>query len=171
VGALYVRKGVKLAPVYRGGGQEGGLRSGTLNAPGIAGFGAAAALCTQEECLRMAGLRDYFINAVLQCVPGSSLNGDSKNRLCNNVNMSFVGAPSAGVLLRLSARGVYVSSGSACAAGKNRPSDVLLAMGLGPERAATALRLSLSRWTAKRELAHVLKELETAVREERDNVS
>lgn len=169
VGALYARKGLKFDAIYRGGGQEGGLRSGTLNAPGIAGFGAAASLCNAKECARMTLLRDFFAASVLRSMPGSALNGDARFRLCNNVNISFEGVSSGSLLLKLSAKGIYVSSGSACAAGKNRPSPVLLAMGLGRERASSSLRFSLSRYTEKRDLTFVLKELSKAVSAERGN--
>ena len=165
VGALYVRKGVKLTPLMWGGGQELGLRSGTLNTPAIAGFGAAVELCSERECARIAGLRNFFIGAALAAIPGSALNGHPVLRLCNNVNLRFEGVQSKELLLKLSARGIFVSSGSACSAGKSEPSHVLLAMGQDRPAAASALRVSLGRKTTKNELELAVSELGKVVKE------
>jgi len=167
VGALYVRKGVSLSPLMTGGGQERGLRSGTLNTPGIAGFGAAAQLCTDKECAKAAALRDFFISSALSSIPGAALNGHPEKRLCGNINLRFSGVESKPLLLKLSARGIYVSSGSACSAGKTEPSHVLVAMGQDRRTALSALRFSLGRGTTKAQLVYALNELRRAVEEAR----
>jgi cysteine desulfurase len=148
IGALVVRRGVNLTPVLHGGGQERDLRSGTLDAPAIAGF-AAAALHTAETMDERAGqmerLRQRLVNGVLGQAVDARLNGtdDSDLRLASITHFTFPGCEGDALLLLLDARGVECSTGSACSAGVPRPSHVLLAMGFSEQDARASLRFSL----------------------------
>jgi cysteine desulfurase len=156
VGALYVRTGVQLEPLLHGGGQEGGLRSGTYNVEGIAGFGAAVGLAQLQDNERMEQLRDYFITTLTGRIPGVRLNGPRLQRLCNNVNVSFRDINGKDLFTHLNRAGVIVSAGSACHAAKDTPSHVLRAIGLPVTVAKSALRFSLSKWTTREEIDRVL---------------
>jgi cysteine desulfurase len=155
VGALYVRRrpspSVRRArpePLLRGGGQERGMRSGTLNVPGIVGFGRAAALAAEslpEEVGRIFRLSNELFGRLRTGIPGLSLNGHPTERLPNTLNVSFPGVKATDLLAALP--DVAASAGSACASGKGEPSHVLLAMGLGEEEALSSVRLSLGRFT------------------------
>ncbi len=139
VGALVLDRGLAVRPLLHGGGQERDVRSGTLDAAGIAGFAAALAAPRVD----VTGLRDALIEAVLQAVPDAVLNGDPVHRLANNAHFSFPGCPGDALLMLLDAAGIAVSTGSACTAGIPQPSHVLLAMGAGQDRAGSSLRFSL----------------------------
>jgi cysteine desulfurase len=152
VGALYVRPGTVLAPLIHGGGQERGLRSGTLNTPAIAGFGAAAALARPGEAAGMRRLRDRLFAALSEAIPGLRLNGPRRGRLCSNLHLLLPSGRAKPFLQALSAAGVYASAGSACSSAKPEPSHVLLAIGLTPEEASRCVRLSLSRRTTLAEV-------------------
>lgn len=146
VGALFVARGSQLLPLIHGGGQERGLRSGTLDAPAIASFGAAAqemAASWEVESLRLSALRDDLAARILQAVPDAVLRGDASTRLDNNVNVTFPGCQSDSLLFLLDEQGISVSTGSACQAGVAQPSHVLLAMGLDEAGASSALRMTL----------------------------
>ncbi len=133
-------------PLMHGGGQEREVRSGTLDAPAIAGFAAAvqAAVAEREaEARRLAELRDRLIEAVRTAVPDAILNGDPVDRLPGNAHFSFPGCEGDALLMLLDARGIACSTGSACSAGVSQPSHVLMAMGTGAERARGSLRFSL----------------------------
>ncbi|MBI2097972.1 MAG: cysteine desulfurase [Candidatus Vogelbacteria bacterium] len=159
VGCLYVRQGIKLSPLLLGGGQERGLRSGTENVPGIVGLAAALRLgakLREKESVRLAKLRDYFIEKLL-ALPGVVLNGSAESRLPNNINVSFVGADSEYLVLALDAAGVACSSGSACSTHLQDSSYVIQALGGNQERARSAVRFTLGRDTTKRDLDYVLK--------------
>lgn len=160
VGALFLRKGVAMEPLLHGGGQEGGLRSGTYNAAGIAAFAAAAAAC-RGRYGPLRGLLDDFC-AGLAGLPGVSLNGSQARRLCNIVSVAIAGVPAKKLLQALSARGVYISAGSACSAGSEEPSHVRTAMGLTPEQANSSIRFSAGAWTTRLELDAAL----AAIKEE-----
>jgi cysteine desulfurase len=152
VGALYVRRGTRLEPQLDGGGHERGLRSGTLNAPGIVGFGAAVRLsraCAPDATRR---LRDRLLAALRRGIPGLRLNGPEDARLCGHLSVVLPRGRAKEIARSLSANGVYVSTGSACAAGKSEPSRVLLAVGLSPAQAERTLRLTLSRMTTRAEV-------------------
>ncbi|NVI91208.1 cysteine desulfurase family protein [Actinomadura sp. BRA 177] len=135
-------------PLLHGGGQERDVRSGTLDAPAIAGF-AAAVLATvahrDAEARRLAELRDRLIEAVRAAVPDAVLNGDPVDRLPGNAHFSFPGCEGDALLMLLDARGIACSTGSACSAGVSQPSHVLLAMDASPERARGSLRFTLGR--------------------------
>lgn len=148
VGALVLRRGVDCAALLHGGGQERDVRSGTLDAPAIAGFAAAAQVAVRDLALHSAAtaaLRDDLIRRVLVEVPGAILNGDPDpaGRLPGNAHLTFPGCAGDDLLMLLDARGVECSTGSACSAGVSRPSHVLLAMGIPEELAIASLRFSL----------------------------
>ncbi len=146
IGALYVRKGVRLEPLLHGGGQERGRRAGTENLPGIVGFGVAAELAVakrEERAARAASLRDRLVAGVLAQIPDARLNGHSTKRLPGNAHFSFLGVEGEAILLNLDLEGIACSSGSACASGTTEPSHVLTAMGLPGEWAGGSVRLTL----------------------------
>jgi cysteine desulfurase len=147
VGALYVRKGVRFAPLLRGGRQERGRRAGTENAPGIVGFGKAAelAVASPEELQRVQALRDRLQDGLLARTEAASVVGDVENRLPNTLNIAFEYMESEAILLLLDRHGIAASSGSACAAGSMDPSHVLRAMKVPYTAAYGAVRFSFSR--------------------------
>jgi len=165
VGALYVRSGTPLARVQHGGDHERGRRGGTENVPGIVGLGAAFALASDgmaQEGMRVGALRDRLIEGAL-AIPGARLNGAREPRLPNNANLSFEGTDGQSLVIGLDLHGVAGSSGSACSAGSLDPSHVLLALGLPPERAAGAVRLTLGRHTTEADVDHALSALRRVV--------
>lgn len=147
VGALVVRRGVRLVAQQTGGSQERGRRGGTENVPGIAGLGEAARLAARRlaegEPARVERLRDRLEARIIEVVPETEVNGGAAPRLPNTLNLAFRGVDGEGVLLALDMEGIAASSGSACAAGAVDPSHVLLAMGLSREAAQGSVRLSL----------------------------
>jgi len=149
VGALYVRRRkprLALLPLLDGGGHEQGLRSGTLNVPGIVGFGRALQIALEEmprESARLTDLRDRLDGAIRSRLEGVTLNGHPTERLPNTVNLSFAGVDGAALLVGL--KEVAVASGSACTSADPRPSHVLLAMGRSKELANASIRFSLGR--------------------------
>lgn len=149
-GLLYVRKGVKIANLIDGGQQERGMRASTENVPGIVGFAKAAELAFSEreaEHARQTALCDHAIKRIEAEIPFAKLNGSRTARLANNVNFSFEFIEGEGMLLQLAARGICVSSGSACTSGSLDPSHVLLAIGLPHEIAHGSLRMTFGRQT------------------------
>jgi cysteine desulfurase len=159
VGALYVKKGVKLTPLFRGGKQERGRRAGTENVPGIVGLGAAADLARQNlagDVARMSALRDLLERGLLAAVPLARVNGASESRLPNTLNIAFDYADGEAVLHKLDRAGVAASSGSACASGSMEPSHVLRALNIPPHALQGAIRFSLSRETSDDDIAKVL---------------
>ncbi len=160
VGALYVRRKnprVKLAAQVNGGGQEKGLRSGTLNVPGIVGFGKAAALASREMESNMrsiARLRNRLEYGLMK-MKGTRLNGNQLNRLPTVCNISFSGI-SGNRLLEMLIKDVAVASGSACASESPQPSHVLKAMGLNDEEAYHAIRFSLTKYNTEEEIDFVI---------------
>jgi len=147
VGALYVREGTPIAPILFGGGQEGGLRSGTENVAGIAGLGAAAGLARDELERRIShetGLRDRLIDGLL-ALPDVELNGHPERRLPNNVHVSVRGVGAESLVLVLDALGFAIGSGSACSSGGDRPSRLLLALGRDEQEALSAARITVGK--------------------------
>jgi cysteine desulfurase len=147
-GALVARRGLDLVPVMHGGGQERGIRSGTLDAPAVRAFAVAADVAARrrpETAQRLAALRDDLVDAVRAAVPDAVLRGDpdAAGRLPGNAHFTFPGCEGDSLLYLLDARGVECSTGSACQAGVPQPSHVLLAMGVAPADARGALRFSL----------------------------
>lgn len=148
VGALWIRKGTKLAPLTFGGHHERERRPGTENVPGIAAFGAAAELAARSltlEAERLTALRDRLENAVLEAIPGSGVNGSRWNRVPNTTNIFFDGIDGEALVIALDLRGFAVSTGAACSSGALTPSHVLTAIGLDAERARSSMRFSLGR--------------------------
>ena len=146
VGALLLGRDVACTPLLHGGGQERDVRSGTFDTPGVAGFAAAAAVAVArqpETAARLAALRDDLVARVREAVPDAVLNGCTRDRLPGNAHFSFPGCEGDSLLLLLDARGVEVSTGSACSAGVARPSHVLTAMGATDDVARGSLRFSL----------------------------
>ena len=159
VGALYVKKGVRLPALILGGGQERKKRAGTENVPGIVGLGAAimhAVEHMEENAVHMRALRDKLIAGIPAAIPDVKLNGHPTDRLPNNVNFSIRYIEGESILLMLDINGIAASSGSACTSGSLDPSHVLLAMGLTHEVAHGSLRLSLSEYTTEQEIDYVL---------------
>ena len=144
-GALYVRSGVDLAPALHGGGQERGRRAGTENLAGIAGFGAAAAVAVGDltDVRRVAGLRDALEARIHAARPEALIFGRDAARLANTTCVALAGLPAETQVMVLDLAGVAVSAGAACSSGKLRPSTVLRAMGVTPEVAGSAIRVSL----------------------------
>ena len=162
VGALYIRKGVEIASLLDGGGQERGLRSGTINVPGIVGFGEAVRLAEKErvvEVKRLEKLRDKLIEGVLEKVSDSYLTGSKENRLANNASFRFAYVEGESIVLGLDNEGIAAATGSACSSHKLKPSHVLLACGLKREKIHGSVRFSLGRWTTEEEIDYVLEVL------------
>ncbi len=148
IGALYVRKGTRLAPVLFGGHHERDKRPGTENVPGAAAFGAAAELAGRNlasDSERLGGLRDRLENAVLERIPGTGVNGSRWNRVPNTSNIYFDGIDGEAMVIALDLRGFAVSTGAACSSGAITPSHVLTAIGLSADRARASMRFSLGR--------------------------
>jgi cysteine desulfurase len=162
IGALYIRKGTKLAPFIHGGEQEKGQRAGTENTPGIIGFGKAVEIAIEEmtkEGTRLSHLRDKFIKGLLEQIEQIQVNGHPTKRLPNNINVTIDSARADLVLLNLETEWIYASSGSACSSSNAEPSHVLLALGLSPEQARSSLRFTLGRETTESDIERVLEVL------------
>jgi len=171
VGVLYIRENVRLRPLIHGGAQERGRRAGTLNVPGIVGFGKAAALAgetMQERAAKETALRDYLIDRVLAEIPYTRLNGPRQDRLPGNAHFCFRFIEGESLLILLDQRGICGSSGSACTSGALDPSHVLLAIGLPHETAHGSLRLTLSAENTREELDRAVEALKEIVGRLRD---
>lgn len=172
VGAIYVRRKnprVKLTPQITGGGHQKGLRSGTLNVPGIVGFGKACELCRQQmltETERISALRNKLEEALLQ-LPATCVNGSRIYRLPNVTNMAFEYADNNGLMMAIGKQ-IAVSSGSACTSASLEPSYVLKAMGLPDELAHSSLRFSLGRFTTEEEIDYTIEQISAAVQRLRE---
>ncbi|NVN38205.1 cysteine desulfurase NifS [Komagataeibacter swingsii] len=159
IGALYVRRGVRLRPLIRGGHQERGRRAGTENAPGIIGLGVAAELANEhieEENTRVRALRDRLEQGLLQRIGNAFVAGDTENRLPNTANVAFEFIEGEAILLLLNKAGIAASSGSACTSGSLEPSHVLRAMNVPYTAAHGAIRFSFSRENTDADVDHVL---------------
>ena len=159
IGVLYVRKGVSFQPYVMGGGQEQGRRGGTENVANMVAFGKAAeiAMASLEENLdRIRTLRDRMEEGIINSIEGVTRNGAKEPRLANTSNLSFTNCEAEAILLLLDREGICASSGSACTTGSMAPSHVLTAMGLTPELAMGAVRLSLSKYSTDEEVDHLL---------------
>jgi cysteine desulfurase len=165
VGALYVRRhAVELPPLVFGGGQERGLRSGTLNVPAIVGFGRAAEIALQElpgEGPGLARLRDRLLQGLRDGIPGLHVNGTMAERLPHNLNVSFEGVD--GEALTTAIDDIAVSSGAACGTGKATPSAILTALGVDPELALASVRFGLGRWTTAEEIEFAIEKMTRVV--------
>ncbi|MEV4066774.1 cysteine desulfurase family protein [Nonomuraea dietziae] len=166
VGALLLERGVTPVSVLHGGGQERDVRSGTLDAPAIAGLAAAveaAAKGQQAQAVRLSALRDDLIRRVRQAVPDVILNGDPVDRLPGNAHFSFPGCEGDALLMLLDAKGVECSTGSACSAGVAQPSHVLLAMGAPAAAARGSLRFTLGHTSTQDDVDRLIEVLPAAV--------
>ena len=171
VGALYMRKGLRLPAFIHGGGQEKNRRAGTENVPGIVGMGAAIEIAVKnldQNNAHMIKLREMLIKGIADTIPEVKLNGHPTERLGNNVNFSIRYIEGEGMLLLLDLNGIAASSGSACTSGSLDPSHVLLAMGLPHEIAHGSLRLTLSDDTSEEDVQYVLEVLPKVVQRLRD---
>ena len=166
IGFLYIKNGLKLKSFIHGGQQERGRRAGTENVPGIVGIAKACEIAMAEMEERMkkeTELRDYLIKRILKEIPYTRLNGHSRKRLPNNVNISFQFVEGESVLLMLDMGGICASSGSACTSGSVDPSHVLLAIGLPHEIAHGSLRLTLGYENTKEEMDMVVDNLKRII--------
>ena len=171
IGALYIRKGVKIKNLIHGGQQEKGKRAGTENVIGIAALGKAIELAVSEmedTTERLKYLRDKIINGVLKNIEYSRLNGHPEERLPGNVNISFEFIEGESMLLMLDAKGICASSGSACTSGSLDPSHVLLAIGLPHEKAHGSLRISIGYQNTEEEVDKLLEVLPPIVQRLRE---
>ena len=171
VGALYIRKGVRIPSLIIGGGQEKKRRAGTENVPGIVGLATALKLANEhmaENTIKVGALRDKLLKGIAESIPDVKLNGHPTNRLPNNVNYSIRYIEGESILLMLDINGIAASSGSACTSGSLDPSHVLLAMGLPHEIAHGSLRLTLSEFTTEEEIDYVLDLLPQIIQRLRD---
>ena len=164
VGILYVKKGLKIKPIFNGGGQERNIRSGTENVPGIVAFGKAVEIAEKE--MRQTGkikeLRDRLIAELLK-IDGTRLNGSKDRRIFNNVNVSFSDVEGEAVVLLLDEQGIASSTGSACSSHSLEPSQVLKAMGLNDSEAHSSLRLTLGWQNTKKEVDYTIQQIKKIV--------
>ena len=166
IGALYIRKGVRIRAIQLGGGQERHMRPGTENVPGIVGLGLAAeiaALEMNEKSSRLRNLRDRLLTGIMEKVPYLKLNGHPTERLPGNINVSVLYIEGESLLLNLDMKGFAASSGSACTSGSLDPSHVLLAMGLDHATAHGSLRLSLGKYNEDQDVDDFLTEFPVIV--------
>jgi cysteine desulfurase len=165
IGALYIRKGTKIAPFMTGGSHERKRRAGTENVPGIAGLGAAARLALErlpQMETRVAGLRDHLEGQAMSRISGMRINGQGR-RLPNISNLSFERLEGEAAVIALDLEGIAISTGSACSSGSLDPSHVLIAMGLRPEVVQGSLRFSLCFHNSEQEIDRTVQTLETVV--------
>ncbi len=168
VGALFIRKGVKINPIILGGGQEKGFRSGTENVASIIGFGKAAELARlnlKKNLEHMKELRNHLIAKIQNEIPHVKLNGDSDKRLVNNIHLTFLGVKGEDLILKLDEHGIAASTGSACSVNRQRASHVLKAMDLDHEQIEGSLRLSLGIFNSKEEIDDTIKTLKKIISE------
>ena len=166
VGCLYIRSGVRIRSLLRGGAQERHRRAGTENVPGIIGMGKAVAIAMTNlyECQkRETKLRNYLINRILTEIPYARLNGHPTMRLANNVNVGFQFVDGESILIMLDLKGICASGGSACTSGSLDPSHVLLAIGLPDELARGSIRLTLGEETTKEDLDYTIGQLKEII--------
>lgn len=169
IGGLFVRRGVRVEPLIAGGGQERGVRSGTVNVPGVVGLGSALKLRAAEmddEAARLAQLRDDLRERIVAEIDGASVNGPRALRLPGNLNVSFerVEADS----LMISMRRFSLSSGSACASGERGPSRVLTAIGVAEDRALGSIRIGLGKGNTAEQMAMFVDDLKRSIRKLRE---
>ncbi|HHY34038.1 MAG TPA: cysteine desulfurase [Firmicutes bacterium] len=177
VGALYIRKGVEIRPLVYGGGQEGGMRSGTENVPGILGFGKACEIWLSDRTATVAEsvdslmerfrkLRRKLVDGVREIFPDAVLHGPEDGNVAPYiVHFAFPGFRGETILHALEARGVFVSTGSACSSHHPKPSPVILALGRSEDEALSSIRFSMSRFTTEREIDRAIEALADALRE------
>ena len=167
IGILYIKKGTQLTSLIDGGGQEKNLYSGTENVPAIIGLTKALELVEknkEKENKRLIKLRDYLINKILKTIPKTRLNGDSKERLPNNINISIMDIEGEAILLYLDEIGIQASTGSACTSTSLEPSHVIRALGAPYEVAHGSMRFTLGKHTKKKDLEYLMNKLPNIVK-------
>lgn len=166
-GVLYIKKGLNIAKIQDGGTQEFGLRAGTLNTPGIVGLGSAINGIKNKKARiknkEIQKLRNYLIKRILKEIPNSKLNGSKIKRSPNNASFIFSNIEGESLIIMLDAEGVAASTGSACSSGTLEPSHVLLSIGLKPEEAHSSLRITLGKYTTKKEIDYAVKVIKKSV--------
>lgn len=173
VGVLYKKDNINLEPIIYGGGHENQLRAGTLNVPLIIGFAKALELAQNEaieESKRLTALREKLIRGLLKKIPQSKLNGHPTQRLANNVNIVIPEINAQELLLHLDEAGIFVSSGSACKTGIEKPSQILLAIGLPAHHVHSSLRMTLGKKTVEKDIQYVIEVLPKIVEKIRKNI-
>jgi cysteine desulfurase len=169
IGALFVRRGVRVRPVVVGGGQERNVRSGTVNVPGAIGFAAALQLRQQEmdeEALRLTHLREHLRERLLESIDGISVNGPRELRLPGNLNVSFSRVEADALIMAM--KRFSLSSGSACSSGEKGPSQVLRAIGLDDQAAMSSIRFGLGKSNTTEEVNMLIDDLQRVVRRLRE---
>lgn len=168
IGAIYKRKGVTLRPLFHGGGQEMGLRSGTYATELIVGLAKAIEVSGAQDLAQMTQLQKYFFDQLQKKIPSVRLNGPaigSAQRLCHNLNIIFPGINGRDLLQWVSDHQLFLSTGSACSSGSLSPSPVLTALGLSAGEALSSVRFGLSKWTKREDLDYALEKLILAYKE------
>lgn len=166
IGFLYVKENTPISSLLKGGGQERKLRAGTENVASIVGMGKAAKLAHQSlgyEKVRETNLRNYFINRVFREIKDVKLNGSIKDRLCNNINLTFFDVEGEALLIMLDSEDICVATGSACNSKESTPSHVLMAIGLSEEEAFSTIRITIGETTEKKDLDQTVEALKIAV--------
>ncbi|MFA5759122.1 MAG: aminotransferase class V-fold PLP-dependent enzyme, partial [Clostridia bacterium] len=166
-GALYIRRGVKIAPLIIGGSQEHNRRAGTINTPAIVGFGVAISIAKRDldvNVEKITKLRNYFINRILTEIEDTSLNGHPNQRLANNISITFNNINGEALLIMLDMAGIAVSTGSACSVGSTELPYTLLALKLTLEQAKSTIRFSLDVSTSKEEIDYTMEKLIVCVK-------
>jgi cysteine desulfurase len=155
-GALFLKKGTQLHPLFHGGRHERSRRAGTENVPGIVGLGKAAKLASESfnngAIERLAAMRDRLQRVVLSCIEGTTVNGDGAPRVPNTANIRFDDIEGESLVIALDLKGLAVSTGAACSSGAIEPSHVLIALGLRPEQARASIRFSLGKQTTEKDI-------------------
>jgi cysteine desulfurase len=155
-GALFLKKGTQLHPLFHGGRHERSRRAGTENVPGIVGLGKAAKLASESfnngAIERLAAMRDRLQRVVLSCIEGTTVNGDGAPRVPNTANIRFDDIEGESLVIALDLKGLALSTGAACSSGAIEPSHVLIAMGLRPEQARASIRFSLGKQTTEEDI-------------------
>jgi cysteine desulfurase len=170
-GALYVKSGTQLHPMFYGGSHERGKRPGTENVPGIVGLGRAAESARallDESTKRIAAMRNRFEETILETIPDCAVNGNREKRVANTTNITFDGAEAESLVIALDLRGVACATGAACSSGAVEPSHVLLAISRTPEEGRSSIRFSLGRDTVDAEIDFALRAIPVAVEKLRE---
>ncbi len=168
VGALFVRRGVRLDPLVLGGGQERGMRSGTENVAGAVGFGKACAISRENLSYNVRlfkKLQERLVSAMLSDVPHSSFNGHPSSRIPNNIHLTFLGVNGEDLIIKLDEYGIAASTGSACSVNTQKASHVLQAMGFSHEQISGSLRLTLGIYNTEEEVDRAIEIIKKAVSE------
>lgn len=166
-GCLYIKNNSPIARIQDGGGHEHGLRAGTLNVPGIVGFGEAVQIANKERIKNFKiaeKLRDYLFASIMREIKNVKLNGSVSKRAPNNLNLNFKDVEGEGLLLDLDLAGIAVSTGSACSSGDLKPSHVLLSIGISEEESHGSLRITLGKYTTKKEADYFITALKDTVK-------